>query len=108
MSYRPLANVEKLERARPDYLVSPGVAHRITLKMSGGKRSHSAEVHLELVTEELGRIQSWPSDKTFSVTVEAPKVLYVLGSTQTKIDHIWTLYKKYKAAAGADADPFSS
>ena len=76
--------------------------------MSGGKRSHSAEVHLELVTEELGHIQSWPSDKTFCGTLEAPKVLYVLGSTPIKIGYIWKLYKKYKAAAGADADPFSS
>ena len=75
--------------------------------MSGGKRSQSAAVHLKLLLANLNEVRGWDDSENLPRR-RMSKVLYVLGITSAEFPHLWDLYKKYKAGAGADAKTFSS
>ena len=80
----------------------------MSASLSGGKDSVKPESHLKHITDDVGSMKSWPSDCHMGQK-EGRIVLYVLGTTTTAFWKIWeNLYKPYKAAAGADAEPFPS
>ena len=78
--------------------------------MSGGKRSGQESVHFELLSADLDEVRSWDGSEDLTGRHIA-KVVYVCGITSAgcrRFDHSYDHFKVYKAATGADAEPFSS
>ena len=80
-----------------------------SLSMSGAKCSEDPNVHVELMYADAREISSWASVEGDLGVRRGSKVLYVSGVTPSQFGALYNkIYKPYKAAAGADAEPFPS